>query len=146
MMYPCLNCGVMVDGASRCEKCRLFTRGLDRRSRPDSRSSAARGYGWAWQQLSRRARAMQPFCSRCGSTTDLQADHTPRAWKRHAEGLPVRLKDIDVLCEPCNQAAGDARPGSARYERWERSARRARARRAAGRAPGRASRRSQGGE
>lgn len=136
MYRPCLSCGVMVADASRCEQCRLFVRGLDRRSRPDSRSSSSRGYGWSWQKLSARARELQPFCSACGSTEDLQADHTPRAWKRYNEGKPVRLQDIDVLCGPCNIAAGDARPGSVRYARAEHAARRRVARRRVGRRGG----------
>lgn len=130
---PCLTCGEMTDNGSRCEDCRLFTRGLDRRSRPDRRSNRARGYDTQWRNVSERARRAQPFCEVCGATEDLQADHTPRAWKRRAEGLAVRVEDVRVLCGPCNRAAGEARPGSERYAAAERRARRRVARRRVGR-------------
>jgi 5-methylcytosine-specific restriction enzyme A len=59
--------------------------------------------------LSRRARRLQPFCTDCGSTEDLQTDHTPEAWKRKAAGKPLRLADVEVVCGPCNRARGAAR-------------------------------------
>jgi hypothetical protein len=52
---------------------------------------------------------MQPFCLDCGSTDDLQADHSPEAWKRKAAGKPIRVQDITVRCGPCNRTAGAAR-------------------------------------
>ena len=123
----------MTDSGSRCEECRLFTRGLDRRSRPDGRNNRARGYDAQWRRVSARARRAQPFCEMCGATDDLQADHTPRAWKRRVEGLAVRVEDVRVLCGHCNRAAGEARPGSERYAAAERRARRRVARRRVGR-------------
>lgn len=82
--------------------------------RKDTRDKRARGYDWHWDQLSRRARRLQPFCTDCGSTEDLQGDHTPEAWRRHYAGRPIRLRDIAVVCGPCNRARGPARPGSPR--------------------------------
>lgn len=133
MRKPCLSCGAMTDDGSRCEECRTFVNALDRRSRPDKRRARDRGYNSQWDKVSRRARALQPFCSVCGSTEDLQADHTPRAWKRHADGLAVRVEDVRVLCGDCNRDAGEARPGSPRYDAAERRARRRVARRRVGR-------------
>lgn len=52
---------------------------------------------------------MQQFCLDCGATEDLQADHSPEAWKRWEQGLSIRLKDIDVVCGPCNRKRGQAR-------------------------------------
>ena len=100
-LSPCIECGEPADGP-RCPE----------HVRPSSPkvSAAQRGYDAAWQRLSARARKLQPFCSDCGATEDLQADHTPEAWARKAAGKAVRLKDIDVVCGPCNRARGAARP------------------------------------
>mgnify|MGYP000662118958 CR=1 FL=1 len=86
---PCLDCGAP-SASTRC--------------------SAHRGYDAAWDRLSRRARKVQPWCSDCGSTEDLQADHSPEAWARHAAGKRIRLRDVDVVCGPCNRERGPARP------------------------------------
>lgn len=105
-LSPCLECGTPADG-TRCTDC---TR-VHERTQPDRKgSAAARGYDWQWDQLSRRARRLQPFCSDCGATKDLQADHSEEAWERKALNLPLRLRDIDVVCGPCNRARGAQRP------------------------------------
>lgn len=101
MLKPCLTCGLPSD-QSRCP---------DHRPK-ETRDRRARGYTDAWQRLSRRARTMQPFCSDCGATDDLQADHSPEAWRRHEAGKPIRLQDIDVVCGPCNRRRGAARPAA----------------------------------
>lgn len=74
-----------------------------------TQTTAQAGYDERWNRLSRRARALQPFCSDCGSPEDLTADHTTRAWKRRAAGKTIRLKDIDVVCRACNSERGAAR-------------------------------------
>lgn len=69
---------------------------------PIKASRQARGYDEAWTKLSRRARALQPWCSRCGATDDLTGDHL--RW-------PARtLKDVDVLCRSCNAKKGKPDP------------------------------------
>ncbi len=98
-LKPCIVCGEVSD-KSRCAE-----------HRPkETRDRRARGYTDAWQQLSRRARRLQPFCTDCGATEDLQGDHSVEAWERHEAGKPVRLQDIDVVCGPCNRRRGTARP------------------------------------
>lgn len=57
---------------------------------------------------------MQPWCSDCGTGEHLAADHLPSAWVRKAQGLPLRLADVDVVCNDCNVRRGSSRPGSAR--------------------------------
>lgn len=99
---PCIQCGQPSD-RTRCPE-----------HRKDTRDKRARGYDWAFDELSRRARKLQPFCTDCGSVDNLQADHTPNAWARKAAGRTIRLQDIDVVCGPCNRARGSARPGSPR--------------------------------
>jgi 5-methylcytosine-specific restriction endonuclease McrA len=101
-LRPCLDCGEPAAGP----RCPEHT--VDRKP-----PAAERGYDGAWTRLSKRARRLQPFCTDCGSTEDLQADHTPEAWARKAAGKAIRLQDIRVVCGPCNRAAGAARGPSA---------------------------------
>ncbi len=100
-LRPCITCGEPIDGA-RCPE----------HAQPSSPKAPAaeRGYDAAWARLSRRARRLQPWCSDCGATEDLQGDHSPQAWARKAAGRPIRLCDIDVVCGPCNRRRGAARP------------------------------------
>lgn len=98
LLKPCITCGALSERA-KCPK-----------HRPkDTRNARQRGYDTAWSRLSKRARAKQNWCSDCGAATDLQADHSPQAWERHAQGLPIRLEDIDVVCGRCNRRRGAAR-------------------------------------
>lgn len=101
-LRPCVECGEPSEQA-HCDEHRV-----------DHKPTAvARGYDAAWTRLSCKARALQPFCSDCGATDDLQADHTPEAWARKAAGKPIRLRDVDVVCGPCNRARGAARGDTA---------------------------------
>ena len=104
-MRPCIECGEISE-SERCEAHKLKSGGTH------SQSAYERGYDHAWRKLSERARRLQPFCSDCGSTEDLQTDHTPQAWARQAAGKAIRLKDVAVVCGPCNRARGAARPGA----------------------------------
>ena len=110
MKKPCIACGAPTTG-SRCSGCALP-------DRPSHRTDTTKT---AWKNLSRRARRAQPFCLLCGSPDRLQADHHPRAWARLAAGLPLRLCDVSVLCQGCNLDAGSSKPGSARFEKWQRT-------------------------
>lgn len=97
-LTTCLDCGQPCNGP-RCTE--------------HTTDATARGYDANWKRLSKRARRLQPFCTDCGTTEDLQADHSPEAWARKAAGKPIRLQDIAVRCGPCNRAAGAARGPSA---------------------------------
>ena len=94
---PCMTCGE----PSEATYCPEHTR---HSWKP---SAAARGYDWRWLQLSRRARRLQPFCSDCGATDDLTADHSPEAWRRKEAGLVIRLKDVDGAQMAMVQVAKD---------------------------------------
>jgi 5-methylcytosine-specific restriction protein A len=104
---PCLTCGEP-SAASYCDDHQPAT------WQHRKGTAHQRGYDAAWNRLSRRARRLQPFCSDCGTTEDLTTDHLPSAWQRKAEGKPLRLRDVDVVCAPCNLARGTSRPGSQR--------------------------------
>lgn len=119
---PCIDCGNITE-TTRCPDCeRQFNRvrTTSRRDRDNAKNLAVKtaqnGYDNAWNRLSRKARELQPFCSDCGATTDLQADHSPEAWKRKAKGLAIRLQDIDVVCGRCNRRRGAARGERARSD------------------------------
>lgn len=100
-LSPCLTCGEPSEGG-RCDE-------HARKSSPKV-SAAQRGYDAAWNRLSAKARRLQPFCTDCGATEDLQADHSEEAWARKARGQRIRLRDIDVTCGRCNRRRGAARP------------------------------------
>lgn len=99
MSKPCLVCGEPSD-QSRCP---------DHRLDAHHQTADERGYNSRWRRLSEKARKLQRFCSDCGTTTDLTADHSPEAWRRHNAGKPIRLRDIDVVCRSCNARRGKTR-------------------------------------
>lgn len=104
ILAPCIDCGELSE-RQRCE---------DHRPKPAPKPNAkakSQDYNQAWRKLSERARKAQPFCLWCGTTKSLETDHTPVAWERKLAGKPIRLRDIRVLCGPCNVLAGQGRPG-----------------------------------
>jgi 5-methylcytosine-specific restriction enzyme A len=98
---PCVVCGALTVGSSKCEACRPADYRRWRIGRPSHRPSRSVGYSTAWSRLSRRARRAQPWCTDCGATTDLTADHL--VW-------PARsLVDVAVRCRRCNSRKGPVR-------------------------------------
>lgn len=95
---PCIVCGEPCEG-SRCSEHQVRKH----------QTKTELGYDWRWFKLSRRARRMQDFCTDCGSTENLGCDHSPEAWARHEAGLPIRLQDVEVVCNDCNRRRGKAR-------------------------------------
>lgn len=108
LLRPCVECGELSDRA-HCPEHRPKTA-------DHTKTAHQRGYDWTWQQLSARARRLQPFCEECGTTEDLTTDHTPEAWRRKQAGKTIRLRDVRVLCRSCNASAGAARGEHARTE------------------------------
>lgn len=108
---PCRVCGA-VSERPLCPEHEEATAPRGRASYRD------RGYDGAWDRLSRRARARQNFCTLCSATENLSTDHSPEAWHRKAHGLPIRLRDVQVLCAGCQAKLGSSRPGSRRYTAW----------------------------
>lgn len=54
-------------------------------------------YKREWRKLSQQARRAQPWCSACGATADLTADHV------RARSLD---EGVEVLCRSCNTKKG----------------------------------------
>lgn len=107
MMKACIVCGDL-STETRCDDHRLQS------SRGTARE---RGYDRAWDLLSARARRLQPFCSDAHLSPcsgPLTVDHLPSGWERKASGLPLRLVDVDPVCDGHNKARGSSRPGSER--------------------------------
>ena len=120
----CPECGTAYEpheGQTRatCPEC--HPPDSERPSRAWRGSPRERGYDERWRRLSERARRLVGACSDCGSPDDLTADHSAEAWERRARGLPIRLRDIDVVCRRCNSERGAARGDRAHeHKRWER--------------------------
>ena len=85
---PCLACGQPTRNGSRCLTC-------------GPRTTTERGYGADWQHIARAAIAAQPWCSRCGATSNLTADHVHPLVAGGSTHGPV-----DVLCRSCNGRKG----------------------------------------
>ena len=67
-LRACLLCGARTrDPGPRCRPCE---QAFQRR-----RNRARLQYQGTWKGASKRARRAQPWCSRCGTTTDLTLDH-----------------------------------------------------------------------
>jgi 5-methylcytosine-specific restriction endonuclease McrA len=66
-------------------------------------TTTQRGYGADHQRMAKLAIRAQPWCSYCGATSDLTADHiVPRS----RGGLNV-LSNYRVLCRRCNSSKQD---------------------------------------
>ena len=93
-LTPCLYCGVLSRG-SECRDCIGTIQARD-----PKRKDRNKQYDSEWHRLSRLARSMQPWCSKCGSKNDLTADHILSL----ANGGSNILENIMVLCRRCNSS------------------------------------------
>lgn len=103
LMKPCITCGVLSPAPS-CPDHTIVS------ERYPKGNTTKRGYGAAWQKLSKRARRLQPFCTWCRATDDLTLDHSEEAWEAFEAGKPITLSMVLVLCRSCNSQKGPARP------------------------------------
>lgn len=102
---PCVvhDCPRFATQRSRCPE---HYRQWEQQRAKQRGSSTQRGYGYRWQQTSKRAIAQAPYCVDCGTegTSDnpLTGDHlTPRSKGGTAEdGVVVR-------CRRCNSKKGN---------------------------------------
>lgn len=105
MNRPCLRCGEL-SPESYCPE--------HRRERWNRRVSRSSEYGPNWTALSRKCRKLQPWCTQCGSTEQLETHHTVEAWLKLKHVGALTFSDAEkglliVLCHRCNVAAGAAR-------------------------------------
>lgn len=105
LLKPCMKCGVL-SPTTTCPEHTIVS------ERYPKGNTTQRGYGSAWQKLSRRARRLQPFCTKCGSNEDLTLDHSEEAWEAFEAGKPITLALVTVLCRSCNSQKGQARPNN----------------------------------
>ena len=67
--------------------------------------------GRRWQAVARQQIQRQPWCSRCGATSDLTADHIVAM---ALGGDPYDPRNLDTLCRSCNSKKGQREGGVAR--------------------------------
>lgn len=97
MIKPCVMCGTPSRG-SRCHEHRV----KDTRRARRERGQAA--YDEKWRALSTAARRAQPWCSDCGSSSDLTADHVLP--KSVVPELVHAAENVAVRCRSCNSRRG----------------------------------------
>jgi len=92
---PCLDCGLLTTSGDRCDK---------HRKEAAARWKAKRGpspyLDPAWRRLSAKARKEQPWCTLCGATEDLTADHIVPLSKGGALLVPTHA--LRILCRRCH--------------------------------------------
>jgi 5-methylcytosine-specific restriction enzyme A len=95
LAYLCPGCGVLHSERGRRPRCR-------REANRARGSSTARGYDKQHRKLRRLAIAQHPYCTDCGATQDLTADHiVPRS-----RGGQNVLFNYAVRCRRCNSRRG----------------------------------------
>ena len=105
-LKPCIDCGALVRGASRCPSHQLQT---NRRIEKARGTRQERGYGAEWMRLRARALRAQPWCGDCMTEgrpdNPLTGDHIVplSAGGRNEPG------NIRILCRRCNSARGGLR-------------------------------------
>ena len=99
---PCISCGEPIATGTYCTECTP----VDHRVRHAIRSNPSR-----WKKLSAKARKLQPWCSTCGTSGDLTADHIIPIVER--PDLAYVIENIDILCRPCNGRKAGAPPSDA---------------------------------
>ena len=97
---PCLDCQRPTRQGSRCATCAQVHDAAYERTRLRG-TRTQRGYSNTWLRRSRAAIRQQPWCSACGGTNDLTADHVVPLSKG-GDGT-----DVQVLCRACNSRRGN---------------------------------------
>lgn len=104
MMKPCRDCGrlvmVNIGDDRRCPACAR----KNRRHRKEQGLTGQRGSTTQWRKLREQVFARDGrVCVNCKATTDLQVDH------RDGNAANNTLRNLRVLCGPCNRAAHQLR-------------------------------------
>ncbi len=118
----CSNCGRAFPaglenfprGTGKCRDCtRTYERERSRYRRAVRGTTTQRGYGSDHQALAKLAIARQPWCTDCGSTDDLTADHIIPTSK----GGRNVLSNYATRCRGCNHGKGNPGRGKPWLER-----------------------------
>ena len=93
---------------SFCSKCNGIKESCSCNQRPEIREekkTAARGYDWAWTQLSKRFRAENPFCQVCYENGKLTGvDHVHHIQPiRDAPQLRLDWNNLMSVCKRCHK-------------------------------------------
>ena len=100
-MKPCIECGE-VGERTRCDDCfREKQSAQPRLDKSHPHENSAR-----WKRLSKRLRALQPWCDECSTSESLQANHVVSVHER--PDLAYRPENISILCAEHNGARGDS--------------------------------------
>jgi 5-methylcytosine-specific restriction endonuclease McrA len=102
----CRHCGSFVsedEGLFHVECGKRYEREKSRRRRARKGTTSQRGYGSDHQRLRALAITQQPWCSECGSTDNLEADHIVPL---NRGGANV-LSNYRVLCKAHNVSKAD---------------------------------------
>ena len=101
--HPCAaqGCAELVAGGRYCPKHqRTQKRGIDQRGR----SSAAQGYGAAWQKLRRTLLAGEPLCRICAGRGLVVAAYHVDHIQPKTQGGTDDLDNLQPLCHSCHSA------------------------------------------
>jgi 5-methylcytosine-specific restriction protein A len=99
LVMPKLMC-LVCKALSASSYCPAHTR----KRKAHTLSGSARGYDYAWTKTAKAAILAQPWCSYCGSQSDLTGDHiVPKSKGGSNEPANVR-----VLCRSCNSRKKDS--------------------------------------
>lgn len=100
MKKPCIKCGTITDN-NYCEPCKPPQRSGTHHNRPPHKNKRNTT---RWKRLSKHIRNTQPWCTACGTETDLTVDHIqPISKAPHRE---YDLTNLQVLCRTCNSHKG----------------------------------------
>jgi 5-methylcytosine-specific restriction endonuclease McrA len=95
----CRYCGrVTAEGYYHAECGRAYQREKSRRRRAKKGTTSERGYDATHQKLRKIAIARHPYCTDCGTTADLCADHVVPT----SRGGRNVLSNYEVRCRTCN--------------------------------------------
>jgi 5-methylcytosine-specific restriction enzyme A len=97
----CRYCSrITTEGYYHAECGKAYQREKSRRRRAVKGTTSERGYDITHQRLSKLAIARHPYCTDCGTTSDLCADHIIPT----SQGGKNVLSNYEVRCRGCNSS------------------------------------------
>lgn len=103
----CRGCGKFSTEGYFHEQCRRdYEREKSRQRRARKGTTSQRGYDATHQKLAKIAIARHPYCTDCGTTVDLCADHIVPT----SRGGKYLLSNYAVRCRSCNSKRKNEKP------------------------------------